>query len=58
MKTTFVVWTKFARSQMEFVRRLSEGERFVIIHDSQPIAMVRPIKADDVEVTIKDDSNE
>lgn len=58
MNATFVVWTEFARSQNEYAQRLSDGERFVIIHNSQPIAIVQPINADNVEVSIRDDSNE
>ena len=57
-KRTIVVWSQFARNQKEYAQRLVDGEQFVIIHASQPIALVRPISVDDVTIVVKGETNE
>ena len=47
-------WTEFSRKGGEYVAALKRGESFLIVHNSKPIAVVRPISPNDVTISVND----
>lgn len=50
-----VRWSEFARQGKRYRRAIENGDRFVILADSRPIALIVPIELDDVEIVVDED---
>ena len=49
MKTA--IWSEFAREGKKYSDMLKEGHEILILHNSKPLAVVRPVDPEDVEIT-------
>ena len=46
------IWSEFAREGKKYSDMLKEGHEILILHNSKPLAVVRPIDPDDVVITV------
>ena len=49
---TLALWSDLARNGRKYSERVANGESFLILHNSRPFALLVPITADQVSITV------